>query len=167
MADNDWEFKGADTRYWLHGVHSYPAIMIPQIAARLFADYGQRATRVFDPYCGTGTSLLEANIHGLAAAGTDLNPLARLIAQVKTTPLNGPRLRKIISTITTQAPRRRTASRPGYKSLDYWFSPAAQRQLAALRAEIAALDPGPYQRFLYVIFSETVRECSYTRNKEF
>ena len=167
MPRETWEFKGADTRYWLHGLHSYPAIMIPQIAARLFAKYGARATQVFDPYCGTGTSLLEANIRGLSAAGTDLNPLARLIAQVKTTPLDCSRLAAAITTVTTRAPRRRGAPRPGYKNIDYWFSPQTQEQLAALRAEIATIAGPAYQRFLYVIFSETVRECSYTRNKEF
>jgi hypothetical protein len=36
-------------------------------------------------YCGTGTSLVEANIKGINAIGTDLNPLAKLVAKAKTT----------------------------------------------------------------------------------
>ncbi len=39
---------------------------------------------MFDPYCGSGTSLVEANLAGVDSIGTDLNPLARLISRVKT-----------------------------------------------------------------------------------
>ena len=83
-VDDSWDFRTADTKADTHCYHSYPAMMIPQIAARLIAEYGKRAKTLFDPYCGTGTSLVEANIKSINAYGTDLNPLARLIAETKT-----------------------------------------------------------------------------------
>ncbi|MER3524904.1 MAG: hypothetical protein C4326_12860 [Ignavibacteria bacterium] len=61
--------------------------MIPQIPSKLLELFGSSAKRLFDPYCGTGTSLVEAQLRGIDAAGTDLNPLARLIAKAKTTPI--------------------------------------------------------------------------------
>ena len=89
-ADESWDFRKADTKRLTHGIHPYPAMMIPQVAARLISRYGAAGDVLFDPYCGTGTSLLEAKLAGMDAVGTDLNPLARLIASVKTTAIPGP-----------------------------------------------------------------------------
>src|SRR3989304_4492558 len=81
----DWTFNGASTRELTHCYHDYPARMIPQVAGKLLDMFAAvDATLLFDPYCGTGTSLVEGLIRGLNVIGTDLNPLARLIAQAKT-----------------------------------------------------------------------------------
>ena len=86
--DYSWDFVGANTKQFTHCYHNYPAMMIPQIAERILLKYGTSSTILFDPYCGTGTSLVEANLMGINAIGTDLNPLARLIAKTKTTKIN-------------------------------------------------------------------------------
>jgi len=83
--DNTWDFRDADTKQYTHCFHSYPAMMIPQVAGRILDEFGKESKLLFDPYCGTGTSLVEANLRGINAIGTDINPLARLIAKVKTT----------------------------------------------------------------------------------
>lgn len=58
--DESWDFEDANTKILTHCFHSYPAMMIPQVAARLIEKYGRNANLLFDPYCGTGTSLVEA-----------------------------------------------------------------------------------------------------------
>jgi hypothetical protein len=72
-------------RVHLHGFHTYPARMHPTTAARLVLGFskGTGAT-VLDPFCGSGTVLVEAMIAGRRAVGTDLNPLAVLLARLKT-----------------------------------------------------------------------------------
>jgi len=40
--------------------------------------------RLFDPFCGCGTALIEAGFLGINSIGTDVNPLAVFIAKVKT-----------------------------------------------------------------------------------
>ena len=84
----EWTFNGAPTREYTHCYHDYPARMIPQIAAKLLSLFADKAALLFDPYCGTGTSLVEALVKGINAVGTDLNPLARLIAKAKTSTPN-------------------------------------------------------------------------------
>ena len=86
QRDETWDFRKANTKQYTHCFHPYPAMMIPQVAGRIIDEFGEGAKLLFDPYCGTGTSLVEANIRGINAIGTDINPLARLIAKVKTTP---------------------------------------------------------------------------------
>jgi len=73
-SDFSWDFREADTKRFTHCYHSYPAMMIPQIAERLLVKYGMNSKILFDPYCGTGTSLVEANLKNIHAIGTDINP---------------------------------------------------------------------------------------------
>jgi hypothetical protein len=87
LVDDRWSFRDANTKEYTHCYHTYPAMMIPQVARSLIAEYkpeGELNT-IFDPYSGSGTTLVEANLVGINAIGTDLNPLARLMSRVKTT----------------------------------------------------------------------------------
>ena len=58
-------------------------MMIPQIARKLLNQHGVKGGWLFDPYCGTGTSLVEASLFGMHSVGCDINPLVRLIATCK------------------------------------------------------------------------------------
>src|SRR5574341_350200 len=97
VKPDDWTFNGASTRELTHCYHDYPARMIPQVAGKLLDTFRADAKLLFDPYCGTGTSLVEGLIRGINVAGTDLNPLARLIAQAKTSTPNAQAVDKLIS----------------------------------------------------------------------
>lgn len=49
--DTSWDFRNADTKITTHCFHSYPAMMIPQVAGRLIEKYGKKSKMLFDPYC--------------------------------------------------------------------------------------------------------------------
>ena len=83
VDEGEWDFRGSNTKEYTHCFHIYPAMMIPQIARKLIELYGQNASLLFDPYCGTGTSLVEGRLAGLNVVGTDLNPTARFISKSK------------------------------------------------------------------------------------
>src|SRR5258708_1805526 len=70
-----------------HPFHSYPARMHPataRVLVELVAAGAPRGAPLVDPFCGSGTVLVEARAAGLPAVGVDLNPLAVLIARAKT-----------------------------------------------------------------------------------
>jgi SAM-dependent methyltransferase len=67
----------------VHGFHSYPARLHPQTAARLVEAWSRPGERVLDPFCGSGTVLVEARRLGRHALGSDLNPLAVRLAELK------------------------------------------------------------------------------------
>jgi hypothetical protein len=70
-----------------HPIHSYPARMHPatvRVLVEIVADTMPRSSVLVDPFCGSGTTLVEARAAGLAAVGIDLNPLAVLLARAKT-----------------------------------------------------------------------------------
>jgi hypothetical protein len=68
-----------------HPVHAYPARMHPATARALveLVMEGKDGLLV-DPFCGSGTTLVEARAAGVRALGCDLNPLAVRLARAKT-----------------------------------------------------------------------------------
>ncbi len=72
-----------EARAHVHGFHSYPARMHPMSARRLVEELSQRGERVLDPFCGSGTVLVEARRLGREAVGVDANPLAVRLAHLK------------------------------------------------------------------------------------
>lgn len=72
-----------ETQPHVHGFHSYPARLHPLTAARLVESFSKRGATVLDPFCGSGTVLVEARLAGRAAIGVDANPLAVRLAGLK------------------------------------------------------------------------------------
>jgi DNA modification methylase len=172
-TDEAWDFTKADTKAYTHCLHNYPAMMIPQIARELLNRYGTPNGWVLDPYCGTGTSLVEASMFGMNSVGCDINPLVRLIATAKTTPMALQVLEGYLNDLNnsifqvgffgTVPP----TPIPDVLNLANWFSKDVTERLSFLRASINAIEDEAVRNFCWVAFSETVRECSYTRNGEF
>ncbi len=172
--DETWDFRTANTKQYTHCFHSYPAMMIPQVAGRILDEFGKGAKLLFDPYCGTGTSLVEANLRGIDAVGTDINPLARLIAKVKTTIIPVELLEGYIKDFESfmfsilLGKNEVKPTIPNFKNIDYWFKEDTKYYLAIIKEYIEKkIDDEDVQDFFKVAFSETVRDVSLTRNSEF
>lgn len=72
-----------EARAHVHGFHAYPARMHPVTARRLIEAFSQEGDAVLDPFCGSGTALVEARLLGRVAIGVDANPLAVRLAKSK------------------------------------------------------------------------------------
>ncbi|HVJ18772.1 MAG TPA: DNA methyltransferase, partial [Polyangiaceae bacterium] len=68
----------------VHGFHSYPARLHPETASALIEAFSKPGDAVLDPFCGSGTVLVEALRLGRRAFGVDANPLAVELALLKT-----------------------------------------------------------------------------------
>ncbi|TAE32811.1 MAG: DNA methyltransferase [Candidatus Kapaibacterium sp.] len=171
--DYSWDFRQADTKTFTHCYHNYPAMMIPQVAERILTKYGADSHLLFDPYCGTGTSLVEANLKGINAIGTDLNPLARLIAKTKTAKISLQVLDLYLRDFNDYSfslifeLQRASVVVPEIKNIDFWFDKAVQEKLAMIKTFINKIEDEHISNFFKIAFSETVRESSFTRNSEF
>jgi hypothetical protein len=140
-----WDFTDARTKLGPHAIHPYPAKFIPQIPRALIELFHPGDdSRVFDPFCGSGTTLVEAQLAGLSSVGVDVNPIAALISKVKTTPLS-PALGPIARELTAAARENVAAGRftiPEIPRLDHWFMRPVQEALASTVREINQLkDP--------------------------
>lgn len=167
--EDDWTFNGSSTREYTHIYHDYPARMIPQIARKLLHLYGSDASVLFDPYCGTGSSLVEGLLFGMDVVGTDINPLARLIAEAKTDYRLDPKKIEVeISTFYSSIYKSdKGIDIPIVKNIDYWFKRSIIPKLGRIRFYINDIEDQGVKRFFQVVFSETVRESSNTRKGEF
>ena len=162
----NWDFKEADTKEFTHCIHTYPAMMIPQIARRLIYLYGKEAKTLLDPFMGSGTSLVEASLvqHIKEAYGFDLNPLAYLISKVKTTPINPELLENELPKILNS---KEFKELPKFKNIEFWFKPKIIESLAILKTAINKIKDENIKDFFKVVLSETIRDVSNTRNSEF
>ena len=142
-----------------HWIHWYPAKMFHKIPAEILTSLTAGALTVLDPFCGSGTVLLEAALRGHSAIGIDVNPLAQLISRVKTTRLDVASL----SRRADQTLSRARASR-GNQGVDvlpaYWFLPAARQALVVSHREVQRVAYRPHRDFLRVSLSATVRRSS-------
>jgi len=155
----DWDFANAPTQSGVHGIHPYPAKFIPQIPQHLISSFHPGdGLAVFDPFCGSGTTLVEAVKAGLPAIGLDLHPLATLIAKVKATPLG--RSLSPLAHEVVKAARKNRHPIPDIPNVDHWFRKDIQQALASLIAEIAAVKEEDERDALKVAFSSIVVRVS-------
>lgn len=170
--DGSWDYRGEFTKQLTHGFHSYPAMMIPQVARRLIETYSRPGDTVLDPFCGSGSVLVESMALGRNSWGVDLNPVALLLARVKTTPLDPNDLHYAYMQLLDRMDslRDNDLETPDFFNIDFWFKPATVLQLARIKAAIEDV-LGPADRavreFFLVPFSETARLASNTRSHEF
>lgn len=78
-----WDFANVKEFFRVHGIHSYPARFPPALPRTLISLLSEPGDVVLDPFCGCGTTLVEALALGRSAVGVDANPIAWLIASAK------------------------------------------------------------------------------------
>ena len=156
-------------------IHKYPATMPPQIGIALLKELNITQGKLLDPYCGSGSSFASALECGLTEMyGFDINPLAVLISRVKFTKIDlealqitKQQLREQIDEYLKKENFLEKFPLPKITNINFWFSQEVINKLNLLRYFInQIIDKNLYDFFL-IPFSETVRECSYTRNNEF
>ncbi|MGB0628949.1 MAG: TRM11 family SAM-dependent methyltransferase [Candidatus Thalassarchaeaceae archaeon] len=173
----EWDFRGENTKQYTHCFHIYPAMMIPQIARELITRFGKKGGVLFDPYCGTGTSLVEARIAGMDAFGTDINPTARMIAKSKTMDYNLIELKKSVDSfledmeknleLSTDYKKFKEPEFVTWERLEDWFPKRSIAEISYALSSIENNNNTESQIFLKIALSECLRLVSYQRNGEF
>lgn len=175
---NYLDFNGIDMNYATHKYHDYPATMVPKLPD-LFLNVITKYTEVsnlYDPFIGSGTTLVEGIRHDIDSTGVDLNPLAVLMSKVKTRKLDKNKLAEYYQIVSNgiKEGRRNVESGkekltlPTFKNIDYWYKPYIKQDLEIIREQIfKQITEKVYLEFFLLAFSETVRYVSNTRNSEF
>jgi tRNA G10 N-methylase Trm11 len=159
-----------DPKYATHGIHAYKGKFYPQLAKSLFnlAQLEPEQT-VLDPFCGSGTVLLESYLNGLRGFGTDINILAVKIARVKTEILDvDPYLRDRTLSLFQDRLEHCDASESwiskfsesSHAELLSWFPRAVLGKLGWLFYQIEQVSEPCVREFLEVIVSSIVRDIS-------
>lgn len=156
-----------NTSYLTHGIHSYTAKLIPQMPRYLIEKYSEKNDYILDPFCGSGTTLLESKILNRNAFGIDLNPLSSLISEVKTNLIDIDQTKKAINYIDSQLKKEKVGIPVDFTNINYWFSTKAQSELSKIRFVIQKSKSKFGEdifKFLQVCFSSIIRKSSYADN---
>jgi SAM-dependent methyltransferase len=149
-----------------HRLHRYPGRLTPYIPLFFLGVRGVAVSggSLLDPFAGCGTVLVEAPVHPahpMRPIGIEINPLARLIAKVKTTSLD-PRSvadawKRIRARHDTDVSRAGLSTFPNKR---HWFTLAVERRLARVMRSLEGLRDQDLRDFFLVAASSVVRDVA-------
>lgn len=145
-----------------HSIHPYPAKLLPHIPHFLLShpDLAPQEAIVGDPFCGSGTVMLETALTGRNAWGVDCNPLATLIAKAKTTPIDPNRILRAYRRIEKAVPKVIKPQRPSVVNLDYWFHSKTISELSAVANVVERMRAPDLKAFFQIALSVTAKRLS-------
>jgi len=82
-----------ETTYATHGLFPYVSKFMPHYPKLFIRFLTKQGETVLDPMCGSGTTLIESILLNRNALGIDIDPLARTVSKVATTPIDNSRLK--------------------------------------------------------------------------
>ncbi len=156
-----------EARAHVHGFHTYPARMHPLTARRLVLALSRRGEAVLDPFCGSGTVLVEARLEGRVALGSDVNPLAIALARRKVAPASPAHREALlaaserVAAVATERRKARSGASRRYPPPDVAaFDPHVLLELDGVRVGIEALPAGPVRDDLFLVLSSILVKLS-------
>jgi len=83
----------------VHRLHPYLGKFIPQLVEVFLRHYFKKGDSILDPFMGSGTTLIEANVLGMHSVGIEISLFNCLIADIKTRKYDIPLVEKEIEDI--------------------------------------------------------------------
>jgi DNA modification methylase len=145
----------------VHRLHPYLGKFVPQLAEVFLGRYARPRQLVWDPFAGSGTTLVEANAFGARAAGCDVSAFNCLLMRVKTAEYDpAALLADVVQLSSRERPRKRPAVSPYLKR---WFAPQSIAELVAFRDRIAGTS---YPELWQVVLSRSARSARLARHDD-
>ena len=170
-----------------HYIFRYPAKFHPPVVRTLIKQYSKQGDVVADPFCGSGTLMVEALTLGRHAIGSDVDPLAVFVSRVKTRLMPERRLNACAKELLTGLnDLKRTRSEyierqfsdlteeeylrslgsldlqvPSLPNITHWFRRYVIVDLALLREAIRSINAHQkYKDFFMLCFASIIRNAS-------
>lgn len=178
-TENYLDFLNSDVKTLTHRYHVYPAMMIPNLAKEFIEitlKHQPNIKNIYDPFMGSGTSLVEGIAHNLNVYGQDINPLSIFMTKAKTQTIEPDLLESEISEFKLRVQnyyenviynKYVLDNKPDFKNVDFWFKPDVITKLQIIKNCINSIENNTIKYFYFAAFSETVRYVSNSRNNEF
>ncbi len=156
-----WSFKKSSPRRGAHAFLHYPAMMVPSLQGLILSsitEVSPNATRVLDPFVGSGTVLVEAMERGLNFDGVDINPLAGLACIAKSGPYFVSAFDEKIKELSQNLLSDKNTYIPAeFKGLNKWFSPEVAQSLAKIQHHIRAENQLWARRLFWLALCRVIR----------
>lgn len=148
----------------VHRLHPYLGKFIPQLVEIFLRKY--KPTLVYDPFAGSGTTLVEANALGIDSIGTDISAFNVLLSKVKTDDYDIPKLEKEIYAILNRLNTYKSKFSNNEKVnkvfstkneyVQKWFAPNTQKELLCY---LRLIKDYTYQDLLRIVLSRSARSA--------
>ena len=151
-----------------HFIHAYPAKLLQQIPYLFLNNsiFSKEGDTILDPFCGTGTVLLEASIANRNAIGVDVIPLASLIARTKILKQDIQKLENKLLEIKELLNLYQSSKRkyfvPNSSNIEHWDDKKTIRKLSKIKHLLDNIEEPYMKDFFNVIFSICCRKFSYS-----
>ena len=146
----------------VHSLHPYLGKFIPQLVDVFLNRYFAPGDCIYDPFVGSGTTLIEANVFGADGVGCDISAFNCLLARVKAAEYSHAELElSLRGALKDAGDREGDATGDSTPWLDRWYAPRALAELLAYRAVGEDL-PEPYRGVARVILSRAARSARLT-----
>ena len=145
----------------VHRLHPYLGKFVPQLAEVFLRRYASPGQLVWDPFAGSGTTLVEANAFGARAAGCDVSAFNCLLMRAKTGAYDPALLIGDVVRLSEREPAKEAPS--GSRYLRRWFAPRSLTELSAFRERI---DGTAYPELWEVVLSRSARSARLARHDD-
>ncbi len=162
----------------VHGLHPYLGKFVPQLVEIFLRKYFTPGQTVLDPFCGSGTTLVQANELGVHSIGCDISAFNVLLCKVKTAQYHLKQAKREVWDILEKTRvathddaqqlslwngqnRQRTCYETDDSYLLSWYAPQARRELLTYRHYIEVGDY-QYKDLLKIILSRAARSARLT-----
>ena len=161
LRDMDWDYEGDQSASQFSALHFYPGRLISQIPAALIGTLSSPGDSVLDPYCGSGTTILEAQRLGRLALGIDINPISTLIGRAKTFAVKASRIQVIATSLNNESLKLVV---PPTVQGSKWYHPATLFELSVLWTYIQSCSGVSRIMMEFCFSSILMSACSETRH---
>jgi hypothetical protein len=146
----------------VHALHPYLGKFVPQLVEVFLRRLFRPGQALYDPFCGSGTTLVEANVYGCHAAGCDISAFNCLMTRVKT---GSHRLGEVeLALRGALEAARRAGPAPVEHAGEWsrtWYAERALGELVAYRDAVASLDVA-VREVAWVVLSRAARSARRT-----
>ena len=167
LEDSFWN-AGSSKELKIHRIHSYPAkfpALITEKGIEYVNERGFRPLTIADVFCGCGTVGFEAKRQGISFWGCDINPVATMIAKVKSNCYESDKLQALLIKIVNEYNYLASDMNPyidAPERLRYWYSESSYNDLYRLKMAICTILPKKYKYRLFFdcAFSNILKSTS-------
>lgn len=153
--------------HYTHSYFKYPCKYIPEIPKWAINKYvNEKSSKIFDPFSGSGTTLLESNLLGHDSYGTEIDELAKLLIKVKTTPFENNEIisaenhyNNIINKLKNWE-KEIDFYRAKINNLNHWFDEDKIKKLGIIKNYIDNIENHKVKDFMLICFASIIRNCS-------
>jgi len=149
------------TTYLTHNFHPYPAKFIPQIPRFFIEEFTEENETVLDPFVGCGTTIVESKLLNRKSIGVDLNHIATLISETKSTSLNADEIDEILHFIENLERNSSISTKTiDFPNIDHWFQQNVKEELMMLTSSIGKVNNSKVSNFLKTGLSSIITSVS-------